>query len=87
MKWTAKSFSFKNIRKISCTALMGRYLIIGCDNGCIEVYDTDKMECLYGFGLAKFGPIKNLECNPVCQFIFGLDTEGDVYMARFGSIN
>lgn len=66
---------------------MGKYLIVGCDNGCIEVYDTDTLECLYGFGLVKFGPIKDLECNSTYQYIYGLDAEGDVYMAHFGNKN
>lgn len=66
---------------------MGKYLVVGCDNGCIEIYDTDTLECLYGFGLVKFGPIKNLECNSTYQYIYGLDAEGDVYMAHFGNKN
>ena len=62
----------------------GKYVIVGCENGCIEVYDTDTLECLYGFGLTKFGPIVKLEVNEPNKSIFGLDSEGDVYMARFG---
>lgn len=60
MKWTAKSFSIDNIRKICQALITGKYLILGCDNGCIEVYDIDTLECLYGFGLTKFGCIKEL---------------------------
>lgn len=60
MKWTAKSFSYSNLRSITHAKTMGKYLVVGCDNGCIEVYDTDTLECLYGFGLVKFGPIKDL---------------------------
>jgi hypothetical protein len=63
MKWTAKNFSLNNIRKINQAKIIGKFLIIGCDNGCIEVYNTDTLECLYGFGLTKFGPMKNLEYN------------------------
>lgn len=60
MKWTAKSFSFKNVRKLCNSLIMGKYVVVGCDNGCIEVYDTDTLECLYAFGLTKYGPIKSL---------------------------
>jgi hypothetical protein len=35
MRWTAKSFSFKNIRKITHVRTMGKYLIVGCDTGSI----------------------------------------------------
>jgi hypothetical protein len=83
MRWTKKSFSFNNIRKITQVKTMGKYLIVGCDSGSIEIYDTDIRECLYGFGLVKFGPIKNLECNPAYEYIYGLDGEGNVYMASF----
>lgn len=73
IKWTAKSFSYNNVRKICQVKIMGKYLIVGCDNGCIQVYDTDTLECLYGFGLVKVGPIKNLEVNLANQTLFGLD--------------
>lgn len=43
MKWTAKSFSFKNMRKLCNALVMGKYVVVGCDNGCIEVYDTDSL--------------------------------------------
>lgn len=43
IKWTAKSFSYNNVRKICQVKIMGKYLIVGCDNGCIEVYDTDTL--------------------------------------------
>lgn len=83
MKWTAKSFSYQNIRKLSTALVMAKYIVVGCDNGSIEVYDTDTLECLYGFGLTKFGPIKSLHSNLDNNYIAALDAEGTVYMAKF----
>lgn len=84
MRWTSKSFSFDKLRKITQMKTIAKYAVVGCDNGCIEVYDTDTLECLYGFGLTKYGPIKGLEINKVKREIYGLDSEGEVYMCRFG---
>lgn len=87
MRWTSKSFSFKNMRNICQAKLMGKHLVAACDNGCIEVYDPDSMECLYGFGLVKFGPIRDLEWNAASSSILGLGPDGEVYQASFLKIS
>lgn len=50
------------------------------------MYNTDTLECLYGFGLVKYGPIKGLEIggNGDTEWIVGVGGDGDVYMAQFG---
>lgn len=72
MKWTKSKFSFDNIRKITCSVIMGKFLICGCSNGSIEVYDSDTLECCMGFGMCKYGPINKMEINEKRE-LFAID--------------
>jgi len=38
-----------------------KYLIVGCSNGCIEVYDSDILKCLFSFGMCEFSGVKNMK--------------------------
>jgi hypothetical protein len=38
-----------------------KYLIVGCSNGCIEVYDSDLLKCLYSYGMCEFSGVKNMK--------------------------
>lgn len=37
-----------------------QYLIVGADNGCIEVYDSDLLQCLYSYGVCEFSGVKKM---------------------------
>lgn len=38
-------------RNITNMVIWDKYVIAGCSNGCIEVYDSDLLDCLYSFGV------------------------------------
>jgi len=48
----------------------GKFIVVGCSNGCIEVYNTDTFECEYAFGLSEFSPI--IKLGKVDNAIIGL---------------
>lgn len=37
-----------------------QYIIVGADNGCIEVYDSDLLKCLYSYGVCEFSGVKKM---------------------------
>jgi len=37
-----------------------QYLIAGTDSGCIEVYDSDLLKCLYSFGVCEYSGVKRM---------------------------
>ena len=37
-----------------------QYLIVGAGNGCIEVYDSDLLKCLYSYGVCEFSGVKRM---------------------------
>jgi len=36
------------------------YLIVGCSNGCIEVYNSDTLKCSYGYGVCDRAGVKTM---------------------------
>jgi hypothetical protein len=39
-------------RELTSLLVWNQYAIAGCDNGGIEVYNSDTLECIYGYGLS-----------------------------------
>jgi len=37
-----------------------QYVLLGSNNGCIEVYNSDLYKCSYAFGMAEHSGIKKL---------------------------
>ena len=35
-----------------------QYVLLGCSNGCIEVYNSDLYTCCYSFGMGEYSGIK-----------------------------
>ena len=47
-------------RKLTSMLIWDQYLIVGADNGCIEVYDSDLLQSLYSFGVCEFSAVKKM---------------------------
>lgn len=45
-------------RLIRKMVIWDKYVIVGCSIGCIEVYDSDLLRCLYGYGVCEFSGVK-----------------------------
>lgn len=48
-------------RNITKMMIWDKYVIAGCSNGCIEVYDSDFLKFLYSFGVCEFSGVKNMK--------------------------
>lgn len=38
-----------------------KYIIVGCSNGCIEVYDSDLLKPVYSYGMCEFSGVKSMK--------------------------
>ena len=45
-------------RSISKAIVFEKYVIAACSNGCIEVYDSDLLSCLYSCGVCEYSGVK-----------------------------
>ena len=81
-----EDFSLKNPsaisqkRELTDMLVWDQYLIAGGDNGCIEVYNSDTLECLFGYGLTEKGVVS---LKRVEESLIGLDQKGHISIAHF----
>lgn len=47
-------------RSLNDMLIWDQYILLGCSNGCIEVYNSDTNKSMYSFGLGQYSGIKKL---------------------------
>lgn len=57
-----------------------QYVLLGCSNGCIEVYNSDLYTCCYSFGMGEYSGIKQIL--RVGDSLIGLEDNGDMEIAK-----
>jgi hypothetical protein len=51
-------FESRTLRKM---LIWDKYIIVGASNGCIEIYDSDLLKCLYSYGMCEYSGVKAMK--------------------------
>lgn len=68
-------------RRLNDIITWHQYIVAGCDNGCIEVYNSDTFQCLYGYGLCESSGIRKLMS--IDHSLLALEEKGILCLAQF----
>ena len=71
-------------RNLTDMIIWNQFIITSCNNGCIEVYNSDTFECTYGYGLCD-GNITTLQ--KFHDNLVALDAQGQLTIANFWYIH